>query len=169
MKALIVSADRFEDSELLEPARRLREQGVAVDIASMRPGVIVGKHGQRVAVDKTVGVLDAADYDLLLLPGGEAPAALRRDAAVLQLVRRFVAAGKPVAAICHGPQLLAAAGVLQGRRATGCRSVADELRAAGAAYEDREVVVDEPLITSRRPADLPAFLAAVMRRLGPTR
>jgi len=166
MKALIVSADRFEDSELLEPARRLREAGVAVDIASTRQGVITGKHGQRVEANKTVAALDAADYDLLLLPGGQAPAALRGDAAVLQLVRSFVAAGKPVAAICHGPQLLAAAGVLQGRRATGYRAVADELRRAGAAYEDREVVVDGRLITSRQPADLPAFMDAVMRMLG---
>ncbi|MBE0548205.1 MAG: type 1 glutamine amidotransferase [Rubrivivax sp.] len=167
MKALIVSADRFEDSELLEPARRLREAGVAVDIASTRRGVITGKHGHRVEVDKLVGAVDAADYDMLLLPGGQAPAALRGDAAVLRLVCSFVAAAKPVAAICHGPQLLAAAGVLQGRRATGYRTVAGELLGAGAAYEDREVVVDGNLITSRQPADLPAFMDAVMRRLKP--
>ncbi|MDP1650868.1 MAG: DJ-1/PfpI/YhbO family deglycase/protease [Rubrivivax sp.] len=136
MKALIVSADRFEDSELLEPVRRLREAGVAVDIASTRRGVVTGKHGHRVEVDKLVAALDAADDDLLLLPGGAAPAALRGDAAVLQLVRSFVAAAKPVAAICHGPQLLAAAGVLQGRRATGYRTVAGALRSAGAAHMD---------------------------------
>jgi protease I len=167
MKALIVSADRFEDSELLEPARRLRDEGVEVDIASTRRGVITGKHGHRVEVDKTVEALAAADYDLLLLPGGQAPAGLRRDAAVLQLVRSFVAARKPVAAICHGPQILAAAGVLRGRHMTGYRAVAGELQAAGAVVEDREVVVDDRLITSRTPADLPAFMDAVMRMLRP--
>jgi len=166
MRALIVSADRFEDSELIEPAKRLRGHGVAVDVASTRCGVITGKHGQHVEVNRAIEALDASDYDLLLLPGGDAPAALRRDPAVLQLVRRFVADGKPVAAICHGPQLLAEAGVLQGRRVTGYRTVADELRKAGALYEDREVVVDGRIVTSRRPADLPAFMDAVMRMLG---
>lgn len=166
MKALIVSADRFEDSELLEPARRLREAGIAVEIASTRQGVISGKHGRCVEIDRTVDALDAADYDLLLLPGGHAPEALRQDGAVLRLVRGFVAAGKPVAAICHGPQILAAAGVLAGRRATAYRTVTGELAAAGAVVEDREVVVDGGIITSRQPADLPAFIDAVMRLLG---
>ena len=167
MKALIVSADHFEDSELLEPARRLREVGVAVEVAAARPGGITGKHGHRVAVDRTLEALEAADYDLLLLPGGEAPAGLLRHGAVLQLVRDFVARRKPVAAICHGPLVLAAAGVLQGRRATGHRAVSDELQRAGAMVEDREVVVDERIVTSRRPADLPAFMDAVLRLLAP--
>lgn len=166
MRALIVSADRFEDSELLEPARRLRAHGIGVDVASTRTGVITGKHGERVAVDRLVAGLDAAGYALLLLPGGQAPAALCGDAAVRQLVRDFVERRRPVAAICHGPQLLAAAGVLHGRRVTGHHAVADELRAAGAEFEDREVVVDDRLVTSRRPADLPAFMDAVMRLLG---
>lgn len=168
MKAVIVSADRFEDSELLEPARCLREAGVAVDIASTRPGFITGKHGHRVEVDRTVEALDAADYDLLLLPGGQAPADLRRDATVLKFVRSFVAAAKPVAAICHGPQILASAGVVSGRHVTGYRTVAGELQAAGAVYQDREVVVDDRIVTSRQPADLPAFIDAVLRMLKPS-
>lgn len=163
--ALIVSADRFEDSELFEPLRRLREVGMDVHVASTRMGRITGKHGQHIDVDRTTQDVDAAEYDLLLLPGGDAPASLCRDAAVLRLVRSFMAEGKPVAAICHGPQILAAAGVLGSRRATATTSVADELRAAGAAFEDREVVVDQGLITSRRPADLPAFVDAVLRAL----
>jgi protease I len=166
VRVLIVTADRFEDSELLEPLRRLREAGVAVEIASTCAGRITGKHGHRIDVDRTVEVLQVADYDLLLLPGGQAPAALRRDPALLQLVRAFVAGAKPVAAICHGPQILAAAGVLTGRRATAHRSVASELKAAGANYEDRELVVDDGVITSRQPSDLPAFIDAVLRTLG---
>jgi protease I len=166
MKALVVTGDRFEDSELREPLRRLRAQGVEADVASTHRGVLTGKHGHRVEVDHVAAALDAADYELLLLPGGEAPAQLCRDPAVLQRVRSFVAAGKPVAAICHGPQVLAAAGVLPGRHVTGHRSVADELRAAGAVYEDREVVVDDHLVTSRHPGDLPAFMDAVMHVLG---
>ena len=166
MRALIVTADRFEDSELLEPLRRLRAAGVAVDIASRRAGIVTGKHGHRVEAGRGTAQLRCADYDLLLLPGGQAPATLREDPALLQLVRDFVAAAKPVAAICHGPQILAAAGVVAGRRATGYRSVAGELRAAGAQFEDRELVVDRNIITSRQPSDLPTFVDAVLRALG---
>ena len=166
MRALIVSADRFEDSELLEPAAWLRKAGIAVTIAAPRTGTITGKHGQRVTVDTDLDHVDAAAYDLLLLPGGQAPAALSEDAAALDLVRHFVAAGTPVAAICHGPLVLAAAGVLQGRHVTSHPSVAEALRRAGALFEDREVVVDGGLITSRRPADLPAFVDAALRALG---
>ncbi|WP_372526307.1 type 1 glutamine amidotransferase domain-containing protein [Piscinibacter sp.] len=165
MRALVVTADRFEDSELLEPSRRLRAAGITVDVASTRAGHVTGKHGSRVEVQTTIDTLDAASYDLLLLPGGEAPTGLRQDPRVLQLVRHFVTEGKPVAAICHGPQILAAAGVLNGRRVTGYRSVAGELRAAGAEYEDRDVVVDGTLITSRQPSDLPAFMRELIRVL----
>ena len=168
MKVLIVSADGFEDTELLEPARRLRAREIAVEIASPQAGVLTGKHGGRVAVDRTIAGPRAADYDALLLPGGLAPAGLCRDAAVLQLAREFAMQDKPIAAICHGPQILAAAGVLRGRRATAHPTVAETLRAAGAVYEDSEVVVDGRLVTSRRPADLPAFIEALSRLLGRT-
>jgi protease I len=166
MKALAVTADGFEDSELLDPVHRLRAAGVVVEIASIRAGPLVGKHGAQVEADCAVADVRADDFALLLLPGGQAPAALRDDAAVLRLARAFVAAGKPVAAICHGPQILAAAGVLARRRVTGYRKVQDELAAAGAQVEDRAVVVDGALITSRQPGDLPAFLTAIERALG---
>jgi protease I len=166
MRALIVTADRFEDSELLEPLQRLRAAGVAVDIASNAVGTVTGKHGHRADANCRIAGLRCDDYDLLLLPGGQAPAVLRADPALLQLVRDFVAAAKPVAAICHGPQILAAAGVLAGRRATAYRTVAEELRAAGARFEDRELVIDRGVITSRQPSDLPAFIDAVLRALG---
>lgn len=165
MKALIITGDRFEDRELVEPLRRLREEGICAEIAATRTGRIEGKHGYGVEVDKTVDAVDAGDYELLMLPGGEAPQRLRRDPAVLGLVRDFVRAGKPVAAICHGPQILAAAGALKGRHVTCYRSVAGELRAAGAEVEDREVVVDGAMITSRQPSDLPAFMREVIRAL----
>lgn len=166
MRALIVTADGFEDRELLEPLQRLRDAGLMVDIASTRPGTVTGKHGHRVEANCGTARLRGDDYDLLLLPGGHAPAVLRDDQALLRLVRDFVAGAKPVAAICHGPQILAAAGVLAGRRATAYRTVADELRAAGAAFEDREVVVDRGVITSRQPSDLPVFIDAVLHALG---
>jgi archaeal arginyl aminopeptidase len=166
MKALIISADNFEDSELLVPFYRLQEAGVEVEVASPVPGTITGKHGYQVAVDKVLAEVDPADYALLVLPGGKAPAAVRKEPQALAIARSFFARNKPVAAICHGPQTLISAGLLQGRRATCYRSVAEELKAAGAIYEDREVVVDGNLVTSRQPADLPAFMREVMGLLG---
>jgi len=165
MKALILSADNFEDSELLVPLYRLQEAGYTVEVASGAGGSIVGKHGYTVAVDKTFAQVDPAAYAVLVLPGGKAPAAIRQEAKVQAIAQAFFAAGKPVGAICHGPQILVAAGLLQGRRATCYRTVAGELQAAGAHYEDREVVVDGPLVTARQPADLPAFMREVMRLL----
>lgn len=165
MKILILSADRFEDSELLVPLARLRDEGMQVDIASFTVGPIHGKHGESVHANRAVAGIRPEDYDALLLPGGKAPAALRQDEQVLTLVRHFFAAGKPVAAICHGPQVLISAGVLSGRTATAYRSVADELKAANANYRDAEVVVDGNLVTSRTPADLPAFLREFIKIL----
>ena len=166
MKALIVSADHFEDSELLFPFYRLQEAGLAVDVASISRGKIRGKHGYEVVVDKALAEVDPQAYELLVLPGGKAPATLRKEAAAIAIAQDFMRSDKPVAAICHGPQILISAGVLVGRRATCYRSVAEELKQAGALYEDQEVVVDGKLVTSRQPADLPAFMREMVRQLG---
>lgn len=166
MKALILSADNFEDSELLVPYYRLQEADVEVVVASLRRGAITGKHGYEVAVDKTFDEVNPDDYAILILPGGAAPAVVRQEPMALEIARNFFAGNKPVAAICHGPQILISAGLLQGRRATCYKSVADELKEAGALYEDRELVVDANLITSRIPADLPAFMREIMKQLG---
>jgi len=165
MKALILSADHFEDSELLVPYYRLKEAGVEVVVASLSRGAITGKHGYEVTVDKTLGEVNPDDYAILVLPGGAAPTVLRQEPMALEIARNFFAGNKPVAAICHGPQILISAGLLQGRRATCYKSVADELKEAGALYEDRELVVDANLITSRQPADLPAFMREIMKQL----
>ena len=166
MKALIISADKFEDSELLVPYYRLKEAGVEVTVASMRREIITGLHGYEVTVNKTLAEINPDDYAILVLPGGKAPAVVRKEEKALEIARSFFAGDKPVAAICHGPQILISAGLLRGRRATCYRSMADELIAAGADYEDREVVVDGNLVTSRHPADFPAFLREIMRLLG---
>jgi protease I len=165
MKALIISADNFEDSELLFPYYRLREAGIEVEVASFRLEKIRGKHGYEVAVDKTFADLDADRYDILLLPGGKAPETIRKEPQALDIARRFFAGEKPVAAICHGPQILISAGLVKGRRATCYRTVAGEMKEAGALYEDCEVVVDGNLVTSRQPADLPAFMRETMKLL----
>jgi protease I len=165
MKALIISADHFEDSELLFPYYRLQEAGLEVDIASIARGKINGKHGYEVTANKALREIDPKDYALLVLPGGKAPATLRKDAAAVSIAQDFMRSDKPVAAICHGPQILVTAGVLQGRHATCYQSVAEELKASGALYEDREVVVDGKLVTARQPADLPAFMREMVRLL----
>jgi protease I len=166
MKALILSANNFEDTELLVPLYRLREAGYTVDVASLTRETIRGKHGYEVPVNKVFKDIAPAEYGILILPGGKAPSAIRNDPAVQEIARSFVAEGKPVAAICHGPQILVSAGLLKGRRATCYESVAPELKEAGALYEDSEVVVDGQLVTSRKPDDLPAFTRELMRILG---
>jgi archaeal arginyl aminopeptidase len=165
VKALILSADGFEDSELLVPYYRFKEERMDVDVASMRKGTIAGKHGYRVVVDKTLDEVRPDQYDVLIVPGGDAPSAIRGKEAALKIAAAFFRAGKPVAAICHGPQVLISAGLLSSRRATCHESVSRELKQAGAIYEDDEVIVDGNLITSRKPADLPAFIRELMRML----
>jgi protease I len=169
MRALIVTSDRFEDSELSEPLQQLQAKGVEVDIAAPQQGSITGKHGLKVSAGLALNAVRAEDYDLLLLPGGEAPASLRQISEAVAVARYFLQADKPVAAICHGPQLLISTGLMAGRTATCYRAVRQELEAARVNYLDREVVVDGNLITSRRPADIPAFMRAIFRitRLSP--
>lgn len=165
MKALIISADNFEDTELLVPYYRLKEEGIEVDIASISSGKIKGKHGYEVEAKRSLKDIDPEDYDILILPGGKAPGIIRKQRDAIDIARHFFEKGKPVAAICHGPQTLISAGLIKGRHATCYRTVADELRQAGAIYEDREVVIDGNLITSRQPSDLPAFLREIMKKI----
>ena len=163
MKGLILSSNDFEDSELLFPLYRLLEAGVAVDVAAGKRGAIHGKHGYAVLAGKSFSEINPQDYSVLVLPGGKAPSHIRDDPEVQAIARHFVTNAKPVAAICHGPQILISAGLLQGRRATCYRNVVAELKEAGAFYVDSEVVVDGQLITSRQPGDLPAFMRELMR------
>ena len=166
MKALILSADNFEDTELLVPLYRLREAGITVDVASEKRDPIRGKHGYEVPVTKLFSEVAADDYGVLFLPGGKAPAAIRNIPAVQEIARSFMNEGKLIAAICHGPQILISAGLLKGRKATCYQTVANEFKEMGVKYEDSEVVVDGKLITSRQPEDLPAFNRELIRMIG---
>ena len=163
MKALIISADNFEDSELLFPYYRLKEEGTQVDIASIQKGKIKGKHGYEAEAHKDLMEIRPDEYDLLVLPGGKAPERIRKEKAAIEIARHFMENRKPVSAICHGPQLLITAGLLKGRHATCYKSVAQEMRASGAIYDDKEVVVDGNLVTSRQPSDLPAFMREMIK------
>ncbi len=165
MKVLIITADNFEDTELLAPYYRFLEEGLQVDIASIRKGTIKGHHGYEVPADKSLQEVDPDDYDMLFLPGGRAPATIRKEPAAIEIARRFFAENKPVAAICHGPQTLISAGLMKGRHATCYKSVASEMKEAGALYEDKEVVVDGNLVTSRQPSDIPALMREIMKMI----
>jgi protease I len=166
MKVLVLSADNFEDTELLVPYYRFLEEGFQVDIASVRKGRITGKHGYEVEANKAIDEARADDYDVLFLPGGKAPETVRKQPAALEIAKSFFARNKPVLAICHGPQTLISAGLMKGKHATCYKTVVPEMKEAGANYSDEEVVVEGNLITSREPSDLPAFMREVMRKIG---
>ena len=169
-RVLIIATDGFEQSELEKPRDLLVEAGAEVTIASIEPGEIRSwdqkDWGQSVPVDLTVGKVSVENYDALLLPGGQInPDVLRTHRKVIDLVRAFDAAEKPIAAICHAPWLLAEADLIEGRTVTGWPSIRTDLVNAGAAVIDEEVVIDGNLITSRKPDDIPAFSEALMAAL----
>jgi len=163
----ILATDGFEQAELIEPLNALTEMGADVHVVApdetMTPGVIRGwdhtDWGGSVPVNRTIREADPGDYDCLVLPGGVMnPDKLRTREEAIAFVRHFFKAGKPVAAICHGPQLLINAGVVSGRTMTSYPAIRIDLENAGAHWEDREVVVDQGLVTGRKPADIPAFI-----------
>ncbi|MDX1642801.1 MAG: type 1 glutamine amidotransferase domain-containing protein [Thermoanaerobaculia bacterium] len=160
----IVATDGFEQSELFEPLEALRTAGAEVDVIAPEAGSIRGwnhgEWGREVTVDRTLAEADPDDYDSLVLPGGVMnPDKLRMREDATRFVRAFFKEAKPVAAICHGPQILIDCGVLEGREVTSYPSIKMDLKNAGARWVDREVVVDQGLVTSRKPDDLPAFIA----------
>lgn len=163
MKVLIISANGFEEAELLVPYYRLKEEGVDVRIAAPSRGRIVGRHGYEIDAELGVDDVRDEDYDALIFPGGSAPAKLRESAAVRNVVRACFAKDKPVGAISHGPKILCTTGVLSGRRSTCCMAEVSELQKSGAQYEDMEAVVDRNLVTARQPADLPAFMRELIK------
>jgi protease I len=126
---------------------------------------VTGKHGYTIEANLAFGDVDPSKYDLLVLPGGKAPETVRLDEDALKVTREMMDAGRAVAAICHGVQVLISAGVLEGRKATCWQGVRDDLKLAGAEYSDREVVADGTLITSRCPGDLAAFSREAFRAL----
>ena len=169
-RILIIAADGFEQSELMEPRAMMQDGGAGVTVASPEDGSIkgwdTGDWGDSVDVDITLDEVSSGDFDALVVPGGQInPDLLRLQPRAVELVREFAASGKPVAAICHAPWLLIEAGIVAGRTATGWPSVRTDLANAGATVVDREVAVDGNLITSRKPDDIPAFTDALKQAL----
>ena len=160
----IIAADMVEQVELVEPRKALEAAGAKTELLSIKPGKIQGfDHFDKAdehTVDKLVEEADATDYDALLIPGGVGnPDQLRADENVVQFTRDFFDQGKPVAAICHGPWVLVEADVVKGRTVTSWPSLQTDIRNAGGNWVDEAVVVDQGLVTSRKPDDIPAFNA----------
>ncbi len=159
----VLAENGFEETELTSPVQRLREENATVHIISSKPGKIQAMKGDHqwtieVNVDKTISEANAEDYSGLLIPGGVLnPDSLRKNDEAIAFVKQFFDAGKPVASICHGPQVLITAEVVEGRKMTSTKTIKIDLINAGANWYDQEVVVDEGLVTSRGPKDLPAF------------
>ncbi|HTT52160.1 MAG TPA: type 1 glutamine amidotransferase domain-containing protein [Streptosporangiaceae bacterium] len=164
--ALLLAADDFEDTELLYPLYRLREEDVAVTVAGLDNQPVTGKKGHGpVPVDTTVDEVAAGQYDALVIPGGYAPDKLRRSPAVLDLVRAFDEAGKPIAFICHAGWVPISAKILKGRRATSVGAIRDDMVNAGVDWVDEAAVVDGNLISARTPADLGPWMKALLAAL----
>lgn len=166
-KVAILVAAGFEQVELVEPREALQRAGAQTFLVSPEPRQVRGWNhtdwGDSFPVDVPLSAARAADYDALLLPGGVMnPDTLRLDEAAVEFVRQFVTGGRPVAAICHGPWTLIEAGAVRGRTLTSWPSLRTDLRNAGANWVDEEVVVDGGLVTSRKPADIPAFNRAML-------
>jgi protease I len=172
VRVAIVAADGFEQVELTRPRKQLLQHGASVEVISLRPGSIRGMNmlskGKKVDVDRTIFTADPADYDALLIPGGLAnPDYLRQSERVLDFVRSFDRAGKPIAAICHGPWVLISAGLVRGRRLTSWPGIKDDVVNAGGIWEDQAVVRDGNWISSRSPLDLMQFDRAIVEHFSP--
>jgi protease I len=162
-RILMIATDGFEDNELMEPRRILIDRGADVTLASLDRKEIKGDKEARITPDAVIDEVEEGDFDALVLPGGtKNPDKLRMNERVVATVRAFVDAGKPVAAICHGPWLLVEADVVRGRTVTGWPSIRTDLRNAGGKVVDQEAVTDGNIVTSRKPEDIPAFTDALI-------
>lgn len=166
-KVAVIIDDMFEDSEYYKPAEAYKDEGHELVHVGLQQGKEVKgkKEGTTVKIDKSVSDVSIDDFDALLIPGGYSPDHLRIAPEAVEFTRRFVESGKPVFFICHGAQLLITADVLRKRKATGWKSIIQDIKNAGAEFLDKEVVVDDNLVSSRDPNDLPAFIEKSLQKL----
>jgi len=167
-KIAVIITDLFEDSEYTEPAEAFKKAGHTLVNLGLEQGTVVrGKKKETpVTIDKAIRESSENDFDALLIPGGYSPDKLRADDDAVRFTKEFFESGKPVFAICHAPQLLITANVIQGRKVTGWKSIIQDIKNAGAEFIDQEVVLDGNLVSSRHPGDIPAFIEACLTQLG---
>jgi protease I len=165
-KAVIITDSGFQDAELLKPLQILEGNDVEVIITAPSTGPISAYNSKEtIEITKPISELNPEDYDILILPGGKAPEKLRKDRAVLDFVIKFASLDRPIAAICHGPLILVSAGLVSGRQMTSYKDCVDELVSNGVDWIDDGCVIDENLITSRNPDDIPQFCLAILEAL----
>ncbi|MBP1945405.1 type 1 glutamine amidotransferase domain-containing protein [Methanobacterium petrolearium] len=163
----IIITDMFEDVEYTEPAAAFQKAGHQIVSIGLEKGKTVrGKRNQTpVKIDKSLDEVTPLDFDAILIPGGYSPDILRGEERAVEFIKNFFETGKPIFAICHGPQLLITAKVLNGMKVTGWKSIIQDIKNAGAEYVNQEVVVDDNLISSRGPENIPAFIKTSLERL----
>lgn len=169
-RVAIITENGFEESELTSPKKALEDAGIKVDIVSPQKDKVKGWNHDHWSIELSVDVqlshANSDDYDMLVIPGGVMnPDKMRANPDCVKFAKEFLESGKPVAAICHGPQLLIETGLLNGRHITSYPSVKTDLINAGANWEDKEVIVDHGLVTSRSPEDLPAFNKKILEEI----
>jgi len=165
-KVLIMVGEGVEDSEFIYPYYRFQEEGYKVDIvASKANEIYMGKRGIPIRSDLSPKEVNIDDYDAVIIPGGQAPDKMRIDMNLVSIVKEAFEKGKVIAAICHGPQMLIEANILNGKKATCWKSVSTDLKNAGATFIDAPVVIDGNIVTSRFPADLPKFCQETIKLL----
>ncbi len=163
----VLIGPEFEDSEYAQPAKALRDAGHELTHVGIAQGEVKGKNGKATAtIDLLAQRAKAADFDALFIPGGHSPDNIRKDKDVVRLAKEMLESGKPVLAICHGPQVLLSAGMVRGRTMTAWQTVQKDLELAGAIVHDEKVVADGNLVTSRKPDDIPFFIDASLEKLG---
>ncbi len=165
----IFVAKLYEDLELWYPYYRMKEEGADVILIGPERATYSGKHGLPAAADRDIASAHPDQFDALIIPGGYSPDHMRRFPPMVEFVRTMHAAGKPIAAICHGGWMLASADIVRGKNVTGFFSIKDDLVHAGAVWKDEEVVQDGNIISSRMPSDLPAFCRTLIAAIGQQR
>ena len=165
-KVMILAANQFEDIELYYPLLRLKEDNIKVDIVGEKADQkYSGKHGMPIKSDCSFSNINTEDYDGILIPGGWAPDRLRRYTEVKKIIKKINSSKKLIGTICHAGWVLASADIVNGRRVTSVSAIKDDLEHAGAIWEDKEVVIDKNLITSRTPKDLPTYMKTIIDKL----
>ena len=162
---LIITADDTQDLEFFYPYYRLNEEGYAVDVATPKGGAFKGKMGMGLKETRAMKDVNPADYALVYIPGGKAPSELRKNAEVIGFIKKFAATGRPIAAICHGPQVLVEANLIRGKKISAYPEVRTEVESAGGVYADEALAIDGQFITARVPGDLPRHLCGVIDTL----
>jgi protease I len=165
MKVLFLVGEEFEDMELFYPYYRMIEAGHTPKIAWKEHGKVTGKHGYSINSDLSFAEVNPEEFDAIVIPGGKGPSHIRDNADVQRIAKYFFEKERPVAAVCHGPQVLISSGLVKGKTLTSYASVKQEVLDAGGIYLDKEVVVDHNLISSRQPGDLPYFTKTILEKL----